>query len=84
MPILVKIYNLDLTKIIALNIYYNMNMAIKHSKGLINYYDIRKKSDRYTTFKKFYKVEKISLSKFLLLNKIISFYTNNNKKCPVQ
>jgi len=77
MPIIVKIYNLELTRIIAINLYYNMSLAIEHSKGLINYYDIRKKSNKYTTFKKYYKVEKISLSNFLLLNQIISFHKSN-------
>lgn len=83
MGIIVKIYNLELTKIIAINIYYNMSIAIEHSKGLINYYDIRKKSNTYDTYKRYFKVEKISLSNFLLLNQILCFNTINTNASSI-
>jgi len=73
MPILVKIYSLDLKSIIAINIYYSMGLCITHSKGLISYYDLRRAGKKYNTYKKFYKVEKLSITNFLFLSQIISF-----------
>ena len=77
MPILVKIYN-KIGKIIAVNIYYNMDLAIRHSKNLISYYDLRKTSGKYTTYKKYLKVEKLTITNFLFLLKILCLYDNNN------
>jgi len=79
MPILVKIYNKELNNIIAINIYYSMDLAIQHSKGLISYYDLRRSGNKYSTYKRYIRVEKLSLTKFLFLTQILCFYNNNNK-----
>lgn len=78
MPILIKIYNKRMDKIIAVNIYYSMNLAVKHSKGLISYYDLRRSGGKYSTYKKYIKVEKLSTTNFLFLNQILCLYTINN------
>lgn len=79
MPILVKIYNKELDTIIGLNIYYSMELAIQHSKGLISYYDLRRNGNKYSTYKKYIKVEKLSTTNFLFLSQIICFNNINNK-----
>ena len=78
MPIIVKIYNKELDNIIGINIYYSMDLAIQHSKGLISYYDLRRSGNKYSTYKKYIKVEKLSLTNFLFLTQILCF-NNNNK-----
>ena len=79
MPIIVKIYNKELNNIIGINIYYSMDLAIHHSKGLISYYDLRRSGNKYSTYKKYIKVEKLSITNFLFLAQILCFYNNNNK-----
>ena len=78
MPILVKIYNKELDTIIGINIYYSMELAIKHSKGLISYYDLRRSGNKYSTYKKYISVSKLSMTNFLFLTQILCFYNNNN------
>jgi len=78
MPILVKLYDMELNNIIAINIYYSMSLAIEHSKGLISYYDLRRSGNKYSTYKKFYKVEKLTLTNFLFLSQLLCFYKSNN------
>jgi len=78
MPIIVKIYDSTLNNIVAINIYYNMGLAVKHSKGLISYYDLRRSGNKYLTYKKYYKVEKLSTTNFQFLSKLLSFHNNNN------
>jgi len=72
MPLLVKIYNKKMNKIIGINIYYSMALAVEHSNGLINYYDLRRSGGKYSTYKKYIKVEKLSLTNFLFLTQILS------------
>ena len=71
MPLLVKIFNKKLTKIIGILIYYSMSLAVEHSNGLISYYDLRRSSGKYKTYKKYIKVEKLSLTNYLFLTQIL-------------
>jgi len=71
MPLLVKLFNKKMDKIIGIVIYYSMALAVEHSNGLISYYDLRRNGGKYSTYKKFIKVEKLSLTNYLFLTQIL-------------
>ena len=71
MPLLVKLFNKKMDKIIGIVIYYSMALAVEHSNGLISYYDLRRSGGKYKTYKKFIKVEKLSLTNYLFLTQIL-------------
>ena len=51
MPLLVKLFNKKMDKIIGIVIYYSMALAVEHSNGLISYYDLRRNGGKYSTYK---------------------------------
>jgi len=73
MPLIVKILNKNLDRIIGIVIYFSMALAVEHSNGLVSYYDLRRSGGKYSTYKKYIKVEKLSITNFLFLNQILHF-----------
>ena len=78
MPYIVMIFtdakNHTKENLFGIYVYTNIRVMIKHSKGLLNYYDLRrKKSIKYITYKSYFSLKEISWDKY-------KFYNNLCKK----
>ena len=75
MPVLVKVKDARYPdRIICVYAYDSMKTVVKHSHGLVSYYDVGKKAGKYNTYKTFLEVERINVGEFRLL-KAINKYT---------
>ena len=78
MPYIVMIFkdpkNHDKDNLFGIYVYSNIKALVEHSKGLLNYYDLRrKKSIKYITYKSYFSLKEISWDKY-------KFYNNLGKK----
>jgi len=71
MALLLKVYkNLYCKKILCLYVFPNMRTCNLFTKNLINYYDLTCKRTEYITYKRFFKIESISMNDYYSFREI--------------
>jgi hypothetical protein len=74
MPYIVIVYTSPIhnpTTIRSVFVYSNMKAVTRHSRGLLGYYDLRKKrTNTYVTYKSYFSLREITQKQFNLFNSI--------------
>ena len=78
MPYIVMVFkdpkNHTKKNLFGIYVYTNIKTLLEHSKGLLNYYDLRRKRNiKYITYKSYFNLKEISWDKY-------KFYNNLCKK----
>ena len=74
MPYIVIVYTSPIHNaktIKSVFVYNNMKMVCKHSRGLLGYYDLRKKRNiKYITYKSYFSLREITWKQYYIFNSL--------------
>lgn len=60
MPVIVKISNPYSGDLLCVYVYASMKACAKHSRGLLSYYDLKRREPKYSTYKRHFECKTLS------------------------
>jgi len=64
MPVIVKIKNPYDGALMCVYVYASMKACALHSRGLISYYDLKRREPKYSTYKRHFECKTLSAAEF--------------------
>ena len=72
MPVIVKIINPHDGSLLCVYVYSSMKACTKHSRGLLSYYDLKRRAVKYQTYKRYFKCKQITNSEYAAYRAILN------------